>query len=712
MAGWQRSVWGFGKSLARFPKAISMPRFRPGNSIEGRESSPLLWAAMLDSLRRLSLGIVLIAGASALLLFSDLGSRVGSRTESGPKTAVSVALLQHASQPVLEDGVRGVLDGLAEQGFVAGRNLSLRRYNAEADTAVSNTIAREMANGGYDLLLTVSTPSLQAVANANRTTRVPHVFGVVTAPSATGVGISKTNPLDHPAWLAGYGTMQPIEQAFLIARSMKPDLGRVGVVWNAAETNSEAQLLIARQVCAAAGIELIETTVDGTAGVGEAAAALCARGVDAIFVPGDVTVLVAIDAVLAAANKAGIPVFTVIPPNAKKGALFDLGADYYQVGRHTGLLAGEVLAGRDPASVEIVNFIPETLLINEKALAAFQDKGWSLPDAIRRRATAIINSEGREEAGPAAAKTPPPVKNLGRPWNIQAVIYADSLPAEETLQGLHEGMKAWPLTEGRDYTFKVRSAQGDIAALNGIYDATLQDRTDIIIPISTPSLQAAIRRVRDRPLVFSLVANPIVAGAGKSFDDHLPNVTGVSVLAPADVMLNLLQKHFPQYRRIGTLYCPAESNSVDLMEILVREGRARGITVDTVPVNSPAELADAAQSLAGRPIDAIVQISDNITSAGFTAITKAARQARKPLFSLNSTTAALGAPVSFGRDYVDSGRATAAMVERVMRGESPASIPIILAPRVVRIAHLANARAVGMNLPPAFLEEMETVIKE
>ena len=45
--------------------------------------------------------------------------------------------------------------------------------------------------------------------------------------------------------------------------------------------------------------------------------------------------------------------------------------------------------------------------------------------------------------------------------------------------------------------------------------------------------------------------NPIAAGAGKSYEDHLPNVTGISVLAPTDDMLDLLRKYFPQYKRIG-----------------------------------------------------------------------------------------------------------------------------------------------------------------
>jgi putative ABC transport system substrate-binding protein len=185
---------------------------------------------MVHSLRRLLLGIFLIMAAAAVLLLSDLGSRV--KTAAMPKSGrtMRVALLQHASQTILDQGREGMITGLKEQGWEQGRNLELKIYNAEGDNAVSQTIAKEMAGGGYDLLMTISTVSLQAVANANKAGGTPHVFALVSDPSVAGVGVSMTKPLEHPAHLAGFGTMQPILQAYKIAREMNPALKKVGVV--------------------------------------------------------------------------------------------------------------------------------------------------------------------------------------------------------------------------------------------------------------------------------------------------------------------------------------------------------------------------------------------------------------------------------------------------------------------------------------------------
>ena len=113
---------------------------------------------MWFAFKRLALGITLILLTSAVLLFSDLGRRSSAR-----RSVVKIAILQHASSPVLDDGITGMIQGLAEHGFADGAAASIQRFNAEADMAVGNAIASQIVSGEYDLVLTSSTPSMQAV---------------------------------------------------------------------------------------------------------------------------------------------------------------------------------------------------------------------------------------------------------------------------------------------------------------------------------------------------------------------------------------------------------------------------------------------------------------------------------------------------------------------------------------------------------------------
>ena len=112
---------------------------------------------MIKSALRLWLAASLILGASAVLLLTDRERpRGGARTGPGsPGRVRSVALFQHVSQATIEEGVRGVLAGLAESGYPEGRTIRVRRYNAEGDAATSNTIARAIIGGDEELVITL-----------------------------------------------------------------------------------------------------------------------------------------------------------------------------------------------------------------------------------------------------------------------------------------------------------------------------------------------------------------------------------------------------------------------------------------------------------------------------------------------------------------------------------------------------------------------------
>src|SRR5262245_11920057 len=385
---------------------------------EPRDMLPLL-----PVIRRLALGVGLIVAASAVLLLSDPQRKTG-----GSDTIKRVAVVSYTSTRVFEDGERGLLDGLAEEGFIEGRNLEVVRYNSEGDRATAAMIADEVVGRDFDLILTLSTPVLQAVANANKTAGQPHVFTLSTDPWGAGVGISRENHLNHPPYMAGHGSLQPVEALFRMARQAKSDLQKVGVVWNPSEANSEASTLLAREACRKLGIELIEVTVDTSAGVAEAAKAGVARGAQAIWVGGDSTVAVGFDALVAAARAGRVPVFSNMPADVKRGAMLGLGADYYEVGRKSGLLAAQVLRGESPANIPVENVVPEQLGVNTTVLAELEQP-WKLPADWISRADVVVDEAGTREK-PRTRMIKP---IAGRAYQIAVVYFAPDPVSDATL---------------------------------------------------------------------------------------------------------------------------------------------------------------------------------------------------------------------------------------------------------------------------------------
>src|SRR5207247_3081343 len=104
--------------------------------------------------------------------------------------------------------VQGMLYAPTESRYRDGQNIVLTGFNAENDLPSDNAIAKEITDENFDLVLTASTLSTQAVASANKAGKAIHVFGAVADPFSAGIGVRREAPMDHPRHLVGIRTMK------------------------------------------------------------------------------------------------------------------------------------------------------------------------------------------------------------------------------------------------------------------------------------------------------------------------------------------------------------------------------------------------------------------------------------------------------------------------------------------------------------------------
>jgi ABC-type uncharacterized transport system substrate-binding protein len=227
---------------------------------------------------------------------------------------------------------------------------------------------------------------------------------------------------------------------------------------------------------------------------------------------------------------------------------------------------------------------------------------------------------------------------------------------------------------------------------------------------STPTLQAALQRVKKIPIVFNYVADPFAAGAGSNDAMHLPNVTGVYLLGAYAQMVPMIRSYLPNARVLGTVYVPAEVNMVSQKAVLDQVVRAAGLELKAVAANSPSEVGDAALALVAAHVDAICQLPGNLTVAAFPSIAQAARRGRVPVFGFQSSQAT-SAVLTVARDYYDSGREAAKIAARIMRGESAAAIPFLAFSTNSIIVNRAAARTLGLISPAALVAKAQKVIE-
>ena len=615
---------------------------------------------MVNLIKDLWLALLLILGASLLLLLSDLEQRKGRKKDIDQKRFPSIAIMQIRSTPLLDNHVAGITDRLQELGFIAPDKQNIRIFNPQGDLATANTIAREIVNGPYELVITSSTLSLQTFAKANQTTGKLHVFGAVTDPYGTGVGIKGAEPGQHPPYMAGIGTFQPVRRAFQVLWELQPAIKKVGVVWNPGEQCSEACLHQARKICGELGINLVEAIATNTSEVAEAARSLMAKGIEAVWIGGDTVAMSSAGMIINLAKQSGIPVFTNDPVDTANGALFGIGANYHTVGLYTADLAAQILKGKSPSEFRIENVIPEELKINKEVLASL-GKSWQISKGISEILTDQAKS-GETQSIPH--------------FKLRVVLYSETEFAERCREGLMDGIKGAGLTESKDFELKYYNAQGDMSTLSSIMTTVKADQVDLLVAVSTPALQAAIRQAGvDTKIVFTGVGDGVKAGAGKSETEHLPNVTGITTRSPFDGMAALIKATIPSVKRVGTLFTPAEINSVLYKDWFKEALTKQGLELIAIPVTSSAEISQAATELCRNNIQLVCQIVDNLTRPGFALIARKATENNLPVFVFDSDQMKDGGVICLARDYYDAGKEAAALVIDILKGKNPGQIP-------------------------------------
>jgi len=264
------------------------------------------------------------------------------------------------------------------------------------------------------------------------------------------------------------------------------------------------------------------------------------------------------------------------------------------------------------------------------------------------------------------------------PKTVAIIRAADWIGAEWSENALRVGLSEEGMEQGRDYVFKSSSAQGDLATLPSLVDAAVDQKVAVIVTLQDETLKAAVERVKDIPIVFHVLADPFAAGAGTSDSNHAANVTGVYSPGFGDpaqeLRVALIKRVAPKARSIGVLFSPGEGLSVSLKDKLTTAAKKGGLSVVAMPINNAGEGTEVTNALLAKNVGAI-EIFGNAAHAAFESIIAAAKEKKVPVFSPSPFEIMKGASAAIFPDFQEGGVAAGHMIAKILKGESPASIP-------------------------------------
>jgi ABC-type uncharacterized transport system substrate-binding protein len=302
----------------------------------------------------------------------------------------------------------------------------------------------------------------------------------------------------------------------------------------------------------------------------------------------------------------------------------------------------------------------------------------------------------------------------GKPL-VAIIRAADWMGREWSEDAIKFGLRESDMEAGRDYELKISSAQGDLATLPSLIDAALDAKAKVIVTLQDATLQAAVQRVKTVPVIFNLLSDPFAAGAGTSDSNHLPNITGVYSPGFGDPeqakRVELIKRVVPKARTVGVLFSPEEQLSVTFKDRMAKAAGPAGLRVTAVPVSSVGEVGDAARSLCSQKVGAI-ELFGNAAHAGFPALIKVAKECKVPVFSPSPFEVLQGAVASFYPDFQEGGVEAGKMIARVLRGESPASIPFYRLETTKLVVNPGDASKLGIPLSPDLVKQADSVVGE
>ncbi|HEX5574255.1 MAG TPA: ABC transporter substrate binding protein, partial [Gemmatimonadales bacterium] len=165
----------------------------------------------------------------------------------------------------------------------------------------------------------------------------------------------------------------------------------------------------------------------------------------------------------------------------------------------------------------------------------------------------------------------------------------------------------------------------------------------------------------------------------------------------------------PKARKVGVLFSPEEQLSVTFKDRFTEAAKKASLQVVAVPVSNINEVGSATQSLCSQKVGAI-ELFGNVAHAGFESLIKVANDCRVPVFSPSPFEVLKGAVASFFPDFQEGGVEAGKMVARVLRGESPASIPFYRVKTTKLMVNPAEAGKAGVSVPPEVVKQADTVV--
>jgi putative ABC transport system substrate-binding protein len=298
-------------------------------------------------------------------------------------------------------------------------------------------------------------------------------------------------------------------------------------------------------------------------------------------------------------------------------------------------------------------------------------------------------------------------------FHVGILIPESRRSESQVVKGVRDNLKELGYREGNNIILLIRDAKGDRSKLSGMVTNLMSDQVNLIVTTGTRTTLAAKNGTQVVPIVFVHPADPVSRGLVSDLMHPGGNLTGVAGLAmrTTEKRLALLKEMIPKLDRIYILYDANKDSSQESFERSRTAAARIGIQVVGHSFKAADELKATMEKLQIKQGDALFHVPDDLVESEADFIFEMARQKKLPTMFSDDLWASQGALASYGPSYYQMGRQAANLVDKILRGQKPANLPIELASKFDFVINYRAARLIGLTIPPAILAKADRIIR-